>query len=197
MISNTVLAEQNVHVDDLLVTDGSVEVSPEGSLHVRSKEMRATLKSATPQKVAVAFTYLGPTEEVSRLGNGEVRHQFGLKLRAQDTCNVIYVMWHFDIDDNRIHISVKSNPGKSTFAACKDQGYINNIKPQTWHPPKSVSANEKHTLSAELNDDVLTVTADGVVAWKGILPPVVKGFSGPIGVRSDNARVLFDVKVTP
>jgi hypothetical protein len=57
---------------------------------VSTKEMRATLKFPTQQNVTVKFTYLGPTQEVSRLGNGEVRSQFGIKLRAQDTCNIVY-----------------------------------------------------------------------------------------------------------
>jgi hypothetical protein len=77
----------------------------------------------------VKFTYLGPTQEVSRLGNGEVRSQFGIKLRAQDTCNIVYIMWHFS-PDQKIAVSVKRNPGQGTHEDCLDNGYINNIKPR-------------------------------------------------------------------
>jgi len=42
----------------------------------------------------------------------------------------------------------------------------------------------------------LTVTADNKLVWWGDLGAVVLAFSGPVGLRSDNARVLFDLLVT-
>ena len=69
---------------DLDVSDGKIDKATGSRLIVGSKEMRATLKKTGPsQKVVVNFTYLGPTNEVSHLGNGEVRHQFGVKLKAR------------------------------------------------------------------------------------------------------------------
>jgi hypothetical protein len=57
---------------------------------LRSKEMRATLKKDSgPENVIVAFAYLGPSSEVSHLGHGEVRHQFGIKLKTQEICNLV------------------------------------------------------------------------------------------------------------
>jgi hypothetical protein len=38
----------------------------------------------------------------------------------------------------------------------------------------------------------LTVRADGVPVWQGTLLPVVLNFEGPVGLRSDNAQVVFD-----
>jgi hypothetical protein len=80
---------------------------------VSTTEMRATLKFPAPQNATLKFTFLGPTKEVSHLGNGQVRSQFGIKLRAQDTCNIVYVMWHFS-PDQKIAVSAKPNPGKHT-----------------------------------------------------------------------------------
>ena len=158
---------------------------------VSTKEMRATLKFPTQQDVTVNFTYLGPTSEVSHLGSGEVRSQFGIKLRAQDTCNIVYIMWHF-APDQRIAVSVKRNPGQRTHEECLDHGYINNIKPRVSAAPPPVHPEEPHSLSASMRSSNLTVVADERVVWQGDLGPVALEFNGPVGLRSDNARVIFD-----
>ena len=184
-------AQSNAQRGDFEVTDGKIEKAAGNRLMVVSKEMRATLrKSSAAQNVAVKFTYLGPTREVAHLGNGEVRHQFGIKLKAQDICNLVYVMWNFD--SQKIAVSVKLNPGQRTHEECLDRGYINDIKPQLWVPPPIVNVGEAHTLSAKLEQQELTVEADGTVVWRGTLVPVVLEFKGPIGIRSDNAQVVFD-----
>jgi hypothetical protein len=122
-------AKAQLKPNDFDVPDGRIERASGDRLMVSTKEMRATLKFPTQQNVTVKFTYLGPTQEVSRLGNGEVRSQFGIKLRAQDTCNIVYIMWHFS-PDQKIAVSVKRNPGQGTHEDCLDNGYINNIKPR-------------------------------------------------------------------
>jgi hypothetical protein len=152
------------------------------------------LKKASPsQKATVNFTYLGPTNEVSHLGNGEVRHQFGIKLKAQDICNLVYVMWNFDTQ--KIAVSVKLNPGQRTHEDCLDRGYINGIKARVLVPPPAVHVDQPHSLSAKLEGQELTVKADGVMVWQGALVPVVLEFKGPVGLRSDNAHVVFDFLV--
>lgn len=176
---------------DFQVTDGRIERAAGGHLKVSTKEMRATLKFETQQNVEMKFTYLGPTREVSHLGSGEVRSQFGIKLRAQDTCNLVYVMWHF-APDQKIAVSVKRNPGQKTHAECLDHGYINNIKARESAPAPAVSTNEPHTLVAVMKGSELTVSADGKVVWSGDLGPVALEFDGPVGLRSDNAEVVFD-----
>jgi hypothetical protein len=181
-------------LSDFDVSDGKIELAAGNRLMVSSKEMRATLKIIEPaQTVTVPFTYLGATSEVSRLGNGEVRHQFGLKLKAQDICNLVYVMWNFDTQ--KIAVSVKLNPGQSTHEQCLDRGYINNIKPRVLAPPPVVHVDQPHTLAADLHGQELRVQADGVVVWEGTLVPVVLQFQGPVGLRSDNAHVVFDFLV--
>jgi hypothetical protein len=187
-------AQTMTQPSDFDVPDGKIDKAAGDRLIVGSKEMRATLKKTSPsQKATVNFTYLGPTNEVSHLGNGEVRHQFGIKLKAQDICNLVYVMWNFDTQ--KIAVSVKLNPGQRTHQDCLDRGYINGIKPRVLVPPPVVHVDQPHTLSAKLEGLELTVKADGVIVWQGTLVPVVLEFKGPIGLRSDNAHVVFDFLV--
>jgi hypothetical protein len=183
-------AAAQLQPNDFDVPDGKIE--KQGNyLMVASKEMRATLKFPTPQNGTVKFAYLGPTAEVSRLGSGEIRSQFGIKLRAQDTCNIVYVMWHF-APRQGLAVSVKRNPGQRTHQECLDLGYINNIKPRFSSAPPPVRPGEPHTLGASMRGSNLTVIADDRVVWEGDLGPVALEFDGPVGLRSDNARVVFD-----
>ena len=185
------IAKAQVQPDDFDVPDGKIVMAAGNRLMVSSKEMRATLKFKTQQNVTVKFTYLGPTAEVARLGSGEVRSQFGIKLRAQDTCNIVYIMWHF-APDQTIAPSVKRNPGKRTHEECLDNGYINNIKPRISAAPPPVHPDQPHSLTASMQGSKLTVVADERIVWQGDLGPVALEFDGPVGLRSDNAHVVFD-----
>src|ERR1700680_3566988 len=161
---SAVKAQTRTQLSDFDVSDGKISEAAGDRLIVGSKEMRATLKKTGPsQKLTVNFTYLGPTNEVSHLGNGEVRHQFGVKLKAQDICNLVYVMWNFDTQ--RIAVSVKLNPGQRTHEDCLDRGYINNIKPRVSAPPPTMRTDQPHSLSANLQGQELTVKADGKIVW--------------------------------
>ncbi len=172
------------------VSDGRIEKAAGNRLMTQSKEMRATLKWNTFQHVAVNFTYLGPSRELSRLGSGEIRHQFGVKLRAQDICNLVYVMWYFDTQ--KIAVSVKTNAGQRTHEECLDRGYINDIKADIKKDPPTLHVDEPHILAADLDGQQLHVTVDGKVVWRGTLPAMVLQLHGPVGLRSDNAQVVFD-----
>ena len=180
---------------DWNVSDGHIEKSAGNRLMTQSKEMRATLKRDTPQHMAVNFTYLGPSRELSRLGNGEIRHQFGIKLKAQDICNLVYVMWNFDTQ--KIAVSVKTNPGQRTHEECLDRGYINDIKADIKSDPPALHVDQPHILAAHLDGRQLQVTVDGKVVWRGTLPAIVLQFHGPVGLRSDNAQFVFDCFVDP
>jgi len=184
-----------VRPGDFDVSDGNIQTAKGHRLSVSSKEMRATLKFTTEQTATVKFTYLGPTKEVAHLGSGEIRSQFGIKLRAQDDCNVIYVMWHF-APDQKIAVSVKRNPGKRTHAECLDRGYVNNLKPRLSDAPPAVDPNQPHVLTAPMSGSDLSVTADNKLVWWGDLGPVALTLRGPVGLRSDNARLLFDLLIS-
>lgn len=188
-------AKAQVRSADFDVTDGKIQAAKGHRLSVSTKEMRATLKFTTEQTATVKFTYLGPTKEVSRQRSGEVRSQFGIKLRAQNDCNVIYVMWRF-APDQKIAVSIQRNPRKRTHAECFDRGYINNLKPRLSDSPPPVEPNQPHVFTVAMSDSDLSVTADNRLVWWGDLGPLALALRGPVGLRSDNARLLFDFFVT-
>ena len=113
---------------NLCVTEGTIDEVPGGRLSVNVSKMRAYVNSYTQPVAEARFTYLGSTLNEAPLASGEMRRQFGLKLRAQDACNLVYAMWRIE-PESKLVVSVKSNPGEHTSAQCSNQGY-QNIKPQ-------------------------------------------------------------------
>lgn len=177
----------------LCVTEGAVDEASSHVLSVDTSKMRAYVNRSTLQTVEVRFKYLGPTENESKRGSGEVRRQFGLKLRAQDPCNLVYVMWRI-APESKLAVSVKANPGQRTSGECGNRGY-KNIKPAHSSPVPVLQPGATHTLRAELNGDALRVVADGSVVWTGNIDAEARGFSGSVGMRSDNARFEADLRV--
>jgi hypothetical protein len=177
--------------EQLLVTSGELEVLPLGRLKVESPKLRAVVTRATAQSGALWFHYLGPTGDAAPLSDGEMRTQIGLKLRAQDSCNVVYVMWRI-APAAKLVVSVKHNPGMHTHTECGARGY-RNVTPAWERQVSDVAPGADHVLQAELRGHELAVFVDGASVWKGTLGSEVLRFDGPIGVRSDNAR--FDFKL--
>ena len=217
----TSVSQAQVRPTDLDVTDGKIQPASGHRLSVSTKEMRATLKFTTEQTATVKFTYLGPlkdlspTKAASRPAGPNVISQFGLKLRAQNDCNAIYVLWRF-APDQKIVVGIQRNPGKRTHPECLDRGYINNLKPRLSDAPPPVEPSQPHVpaatphvltatphaltatphvLTATMNGSDLSVTADNKLVWWGDLGPTALTLRGPVGLRSDNARLLFDLLV--
>lgn len=178
----------------LVVECGALEpsVGDRAVLHVRTPCMRAVLRAGAARSVQLALTYRGPTERAEPLGSGELRRQIGLKLRARDTCNVVYAMWHVE-PRGGLHVSVKSNPGKSRHAECRDGGYLN-VRPRFVREVPPLVPGARRTLAATLEGRVLTVRVDGIRSWEGELPDEALRFDGPAGFRSDNG--VFDVELS-
>ena len=191
----TSVSNAQVRPGDLDVTDGKIQPARGRRLSVSTKEMRATLKFTTEQTATVKFTYLGPTKDATRPASAKVLSQFGIKLRAQNDCNAIYIMWRF-APDQKIAVSIQRNPGKRTHSEYLDRGYINNLKPRLSDTPPPVAPNQPHVLTVTMSDSDLSVTADNKLVWWGDLGPVALTLRGPVGLRSDNARLLFDFLVT-
>jgi hypothetical protein len=177
---------------DLCVTEGAIEDLPGGRLSVSVPKMRAYLNAATPQEVAVRFTYLGSTGNEARLGSGEQRRQFGLKLRAQDACNLVYAMWRIE-PESKLVVSVKNNPGQHTSAECANRGY-RNIKPQRNKPVPVLEIGATHELRAQMNGDELEVFADNALVWQGSVGGEAADLNGPVGMRSDNAKLELEFR---
>jgi hypothetical protein len=177
----------------LCVTEGSLDEMPGERLSVSVPKMRGYVNRQTLQVIEARFAYIGPTENEARLGSGEMRRQFGLKLRARDPCNLVYVMWRIE-PKSEVVVSIKTNPGEHTSAACANRGY-RNIRPTRKSPVPLLQPGDSHTLRAEMNGENLRVSIDDSVAWEGALGPDALHLDGPVGLRSDNAHVEFQLRV--
>jgi hypothetical protein len=196
-LASTVVAQpgpplQRIDRDRLCVTNGAVSVLANGRLAIDTPSSRSVVQAAatdgTDQIAEIRFQYLGPSQESKPLSSGELRRQIGLKLRAADSCNLIYAMWHIE-PDTRVAVSIKQNPALHAHEQCGARGYLN-FKSQTGVAP--IHPGETHTLRAELHGKDLTVTADGKIAWQGPLGRELALPFGPPGFRTDNARFAFD-----
>jgi hypothetical protein len=184
---------------ELVVTSGSIlpsaEAQPSGEglpfFAIREPTLRAWVGHTPRSAVEMEFVYRGATAQAAPLASGQLRRQIGVELRAQDSCNVVYVMWHVE-PERGIVVSVKNNPGQSRHAECGDRGYTVLTAEQA-RPVPPVRKGERHLLAAVVSDRELVVSVDQVRIWVGRLPPAAFGFDGPAGIRSDNGQ--FDVRL--
>jgi hypothetical protein len=175
----------------LCVTEGEIGIDPANRLTVDATKMRAYVNTWTSDDLEARFTYLGPTAQESALASGAIRRQFGLKLRAQNACNLVYAMWRIE-PESKVVVSIKKNPGQSQSSECGNRGYIN-LKPRHGGPVPGIEPGSSHKLSARLQGNELQVMVDGRSVWEGDLGPEADGLNGPVGIRSDNARLAFDL----
>ena len=177
--------------DELRVTNGTVGALRDGKLTIDTPSSRAVIRHASvgaaDQAAEIRFRYLGPSKANKPLASGELRRQIGLKLRAADSCNVVYVMWHI-APDTRIAVSVKRNATHS-HAQCGVHGY-ETIAPQRQVATRPIRPDEVHVLRAELRGRALVVIADGKLAWRGVVAGQLP--AGPPGFRTDNARFVLE-----
>src|SRR5215472_2981691 len=164
----------------LCVTEGEIAEREDNKLSVAVPKLRAFVNSPTLQEVEAHFTYLGPGKESSPLASGELRRQFGLKLRAQDGCNLVYAMWRIEPKAELV-VSVKSNPGMSRSSECDAHGY-RNITPTRQGPLPQIAPGKRCTLRAMIRGSMMTVYANNKLAWEGDLGLDALAFNGPVGV---------------
>ncbi len=176
----------------LCVTEGTLQVAPQQRLSVNVAKMRAVVNRTTSSTIAAHFTYLGPVAEEAKLASGASRRQFGLKLHAQDACNVVYAMWRFE-PESKVVVSVKSNPGQHTSAECGNSGY-SNIKALHSSPTPIVHTGDSHWLRAEMNGSRLRISIDSGVVWDGNIGRAAADLHGPVGMRSDNAKLEIELE---
>lgn len=174
---------------ELCVTEGEVRPAEGGRLAVRLPKMRAYVNHPSADAAQLAFTYLGPTDTTASLGSGLNRRQLGLKLRSQDPCNLVYVMWRIE-PKSQIVVSIKSNPGQQSSAQCANRGY-RNVRPTHTTAPPALGNGQTHILLARIGGDELRAYIDGVIAWQGSPGPEVDALRGSVGVRTDNVQLDF------
>ncbi|MGO9950094.1 MAG: hypothetical protein ACLPWG_25045 [Steroidobacteraceae bacterium] len=181
---------------DLCVTEGTINELPGSSgLTVDSPKMRAYVNAEPVQSIEARFTYLGATSHDIPLGSGAMRRQFGLKLRAQDACNLIYAMWRIE-PESKLVVSIKENPGQHSSPECGNRGY-RNIKPQRSVPPPKLRSGDVHTLRAEMARANMNIYIDDTLAWQGPLSSEALKWNERVGIRSDNVRVQFELRTGP
>ncbi|MDC0707031.1 hypothetical protein POL68_00965 [Stigmatella sp. ncwal1] len=175
----------------LHVTQGALSTGPRGTLTIEASKVRAVLPGLEATAAELRFKYLGPTRVQKALASGEPRQQLGLKLRAQDGCNVVYVMWRISPQAGLV-VSVKSNPKAHTSAECGNRGYTR-VRGATEAPIPPLVPGASHTLHAAWEGPDLRVHVDGALAWEGALPPEAFAFEGPVGLRTDNGRFELEL----
>jgi hypothetical protein len=178
-----------VAADAMCVTLGETRALGGGRFAVEGPKVRGYGVRTVGRAAELRFVYRGPSKEVSRLGSGKVFHQLGLKLEAQDGCNVLYVMWRLE-PATGVEVLVKKNPGQSVHAECGNHGY-RKVKPSVARPVPALAPGSAHRLAAELTGSRLVARVDGepvVEADVGAL-----GFSGPAGFRTDNVEAELEL----
>ncbi len=171
--------------DGLCVTKGGATIGAQ----VTEPTMRAFAHGTAGDAASLTFIYRGETEHARALASGQERRQLGLKLRAANGCNLVYVMWRLD-PKPMLEVSVKYNPGMATHKECGANGYTK-VKPTERTGVPAMLRGEQHTLRAEIHGDELTAWIDDEFAWRGTLPDTARQITGPAGIRSDN--LAFDI----
>lgn len=177
------------------ITEGFISPSENQWMRVETSKMRAVLGSPSKPEAEIRFRYLGETRERSLLRSGGERTQIGVKLRAQDDCNVVYIMWRIQ-PMSKLVVSVKNNPGHHTHAECENFGY-SNMKATQERPVPKIEEGSEHSLRAILTGTSLIVHVDGGAVWEGNIAGEALRFNGPVGLRSDNARFDFQFFARP
>jgi hypothetical protein len=174
-----------VEPKSLCVTKGEITASSK----IDVPTFRAVAPGHEGNAAAIKLTVLGDTYQRRALASGQQRRQVGLKLRADNGCNLVYVMWRLD-PKPKLDVSIKRNVGERTAKECGANGY-QKVKPSFTDLAATLDDGAPHELRAEISGDTLTAWVDGTVAWIGTLPASARDLSGPAGVRSDN--LAFDL----
>lgn len=183
---------------DLCITSGGGAVLSPLRYGVDRPSTRGFVTRPETDDVELVFTYHGATATQLPLASGEMRKAVGLKLRAVDSCNVLYVMWRVEPSPG-VYVSVKHNPGMVSHVQCRDGGYHGmqpSLRPgETLAKPPLLEVGTTHALRAVIAAERLRVWADGALAWAGELPPEARALRGPAGFRSDDVRVDLEMRV--
>lgn len=183
---------------ELCVTSGGGSVVSPLRFGIDQPSTRGFVTRAAAEDVELAFTLHGETAKQVPLASGEMRQALGLKLRSEDTCNVLYVMWRVAPAPG-VYVSVKRNPGMFTHVACRDGGYhgiASKARPEeTLEKAPLLEYGSTHALRAAILHDRLRVWADGRLVWSGELPEEARSLHGPAGFRTDDVRVDVELRV--
>ena len=202
VIQGTVLASEPLDTRraDLRVSLGTISQTTSGYLTVVGPKERAVRTSGKHSQALLRFRYRGPSKKTAPLDSGAVIQQIGLKMRAMNTCNLLYIMWRIKPTEE-IYIAIKRNPGKLKYADCGANGYT--VLGRVPLKPLGITAATKktHRLGAFVTETAgryaVKVTIDGRKVWSdGIDAKLIADINGPVGFRSDNGSFIFKLFVT-
>jgi hypothetical protein len=174
----------------MCVTLGAVSPGSAGRLRVTAPKVRA-VTAADPSRAELRFVYEGPTETTVALASGKLRRQIGLKLRAEDGCNLLYVMWRLAPQPSLV-VQAKHNPGQRLHKQCGTHGYLT-LRPSHTALVPAIAPGSAHVLRAELSGSELSVHVDGNLVWRGEAPPDLVPSAGQVGFRTDNVRCELEL----
>jgi len=180
------LALHPVPAEAMCATHGALHPGG-GHLRISDPTVRAVAPTTGGDGARLRFVYGGPTQQVAALASGQIRRQVGLKLRAEDGCNLVYVMWRLEPKPG-VEVSIKRNPGRHTHEECGASGYTK-ITPRRSIAAPRLKPGTEHTLQAEITGPHLYVWIDGKTVWRGKLEATAKHLVGPAGFRSDNVQI--------
>jgi len=190
-------AVKAVDYRNLKVTSGKIEQTKSGLFSIKHNTVRATEirhPGGYARHAKLRFSFKGRSDKTRKLASGSIKRQIGLKLRAKNACNLVYVMWSF-LPTERITVHTKRNPGKSKSKQCGNNGYKLLKK---YDVPASKSALDGRTarLQADFVTKGSTYYVDVYVDNKRVISvPIDASFGsnvvGAAGLRSDNGKYLF------
>jgi hypothetical protein len=183
-----------VDLDQVCVTLGEIRTTTDGRLEIDSDASRAVSRQGDDDYAGLVFEYLGPSRTESKLASGNVKRQLGLKLQAEDSCNVVYVMW--PVDGGPLEVSSKVNPGKVSHAECGVKGYVLS-EARHKKPVAPIVVGQPRRLEARVENRVLQVLIDGEVVWSGDAGRRTGNLFGYSGLRTDNVHIRFKWLVEP
>jgi len=171
------------------VTKGKISSTQSGKLFISSTAVRAVSGTATPQEVILRFRYLGPTKKMHSLASGKERHQIGLKIEAENACNLLYVMYRIS-PKPALALQLKLNPYESRSRQCSNDGY------------STLASETLTTAMLDSRTDEIYVRREGARLSAGLdgetlisieLPVGARELRGKLGLRSDNG--IFEAEL--
>jgi hypothetical protein len=177
--------------EQLCITEGQIQALPSGTLRIEDPKVRAVLRHLTEQQASLRFNFGGPTSQRTPLRSGAARQQFGLKLHAANGCNVLYAEWRV-YPESSVVVQLKRNPGMTKFADCGNEGY-QTIRPSYSAPVPVLAIGAEHVMAVSLSNRMLVVTVDEKPVWQGEVKSELLDFSGPVGLRTDNVKLDFEL----
>lgn len=173
-------------MNNVIVTSGVIES------RITHPSVRATLDGSDGGSAGMSFVYRGSTVDTIPLGSGQIREQVGLRLRAQNACNCVYVMWRWEPGEPMIEVSVKHNPGQSQSSECGSAGYTK-IEPALFTAVGQPIVDQHYTLRASAIGPFVHVWLDGgsveSMVWCGELTEAGALMRGAAGFRTDNTAL--------